>query len=394
LPGCLVTLSGKQSSALTAGQDGRVRFAAVDAKDRYNVAVSKPGYEGNTLAVQFRCGEEKTVELPLRVRPTMLRLRTFPPQCEILINGQPKGPSDAQGNFSLQVIDATLKIEARKEGYLGVTKGLLLEPGKAEQQVALTLEPILPLLTVVVTPDSLKDSAKVRVGQQTEQRAVNEEIALAPGRHQLTVEALGHKPVTLEVNLPPGAKEKRSVKLERLPLAELAAQAEVAYQARAYANVLKLCGYMFEADAAYAPAHRLAGLTYVIEQNYATAGDHLARARGGGETFSLPVRRHLREDFDPARGHDLCQALLVFSRERVNFKGLQVGTEDFNVPYHHLQMLRQEPRGRGKLALALSAEVTLENGRKRPYSFFSPDTELSAAGKAYLEMLQRLLQAH
>lgn len=366
-----------------------MRFADIP-KGRYTAAVSKPGYEGNSLTVQLGCGEEKSVDVKLRFRPMTLRLRTTPPQCEILIDGQTKGQSDAQGAFSLQVTDSALKIEARKEGYLSVTKGLQLEPGKSEPEIALTLNPIPAMLMVSAN----LDNAQVRVDQQTERRAVNEEIALTAGRHQLIVEALGHKPVTLEINLPPGAKEKKSVKLNRLPLAELAQQAEAAYRSRAYASVLKLCGYMFEADAASPIAHRLAGLARLAEQNYGAAEPHLARALAGGETISLPVRRHLRESFDPNRGHDVCQAVLVLSKTEVEFRGLQVATEDFKVPYSQAQMLRLETRGRGDLALALSAKVMVAEGRRRDYSFFSPDKEISLAGKPYLEMLQRLLRAH
>lgn len=366
-----------------------MRFADIP-RGRYTVAVSKPGYEGNSLPVQLGCGEERSVELKLGIRPMTLRLRTTPPLCEILVDGQIKGHSDAQGQFNLQVTDPALKIEARKEGYLSVTKGLQLEPGKSEPEIALSLSPIPALLTISAN----LDNAQVRVDQQTERRAINEEIALAPGLHQLTVEALGHKPVTLEINLPPGAKEKRNIKLDRLPLAELARQAEAAFKSRAYASVLKLCKYMFEADAGYAIAHRLAGLAHLAEQNYPAAEPHLARALSGGETISLPVRRHLKESFDPNRGHDACQAVLVLGKTEVEFRGLQVATEDFKVPYGQVQMLRLETRGRGDLALALSAKVTVAEGRRRDYSFFSPDKEISLAGKPYLEMLQRLLRAH
>jgi hypothetical protein len=382
-------LSGEQAATRTAGEDGEARFAALP-KGRYSVTVSKQGYDGNSAAVQLGCGENKSVELKLRVRPTILRLRTTPPHCEILIDGQSRGQSDAQGAFSLQVTDAALKLEARKEGYLGVTKGLLLEPGRQEPEIVLALKPIPALLTVAVTPDSLKDSAKVRVDQQTERRAANEEIALAPGPHQLTIEALGHKTATLEVNLPPGAKERREVKLARLALTELAQQAEAAFQARAYANVMKLCNYMFEAEANNATAHRLAGLTYLADQNYAAAESHLTRAIAGGETITLAVRRHLREDFYLDRGHDQCQARLSISKDAVVFRGLQVAAEDFNVARSQVQLTGLQLR---RNAVSCSGvKVTLPDKRKRDYCFFAPDQELTNSHKALLEMLQRLLQ--
>ena len=388
LPGCAVALTGKQAQQGIANEQGDLTFSTPQGK--YTVKASKPGYEDATATVQLDCGGAQTVPLKLTMRPLTLRIRTTPPECEIIVDRVPKGRSDARGLFSFQANSLAMMIEARKEGFLSSSKGIQLEPGKPEQEIALALSPIPAMLTISAN----FDNAQVRVDQQTEQRAVNEEIALPPGRHQLTVEALGHKPVTLEVNLPPGAKEKRSVRLDRLPLAELAQQAEAALKSRAYASVLKLCGYMFEADAASPIAHRLAGLARLAEQNYGAAEPHLARALAGGETISLPVRRHLGENFDPNRGHDVCQAVLLLGKSEVEFRGLQIATEDFKVPYSQAQMLRLETRGSGNRALALSVKVTLAGGRKRDYSFFSPDKEISLDGKPYLEMLQRLLQAH
>ncbi len=388
LPGCAVSVTGPQPYQGTANEQGDLRFSA--AKGKYTVRASKSGYETDVKTVQLDCGGAQTVALNLKMRPMTLRIRTAPPQCEIIVDRVAKGRSDAQGLFSFQATSMAMMIEARKEGFLSSSRGIQLEPGRPEQEIVLALSPIPAMLTISANPEG----AQVRVDQQSEQRAVNEELALTPGRHQLTVEALGHKPVTLEVDLPPGAKEKRTVKLDRLSPAELAQQAETAYRSRAYASVLKLCGYMFEAEAGSPSAHRLAGLAHLAGQNYPAAEPHLARALAGGETISLPVRRHLGENFDPHRGHDVCQAVLVLGKNEVEFRGLQAATEDFKVPYSQVQMLRLETRGRGNLALALSAKVTVAGGRKRDYSFFSPDKEVSAAGKAYLEMLQRLLQAN
>ena len=85
-------------------------------------------------------------------------------------------------------------------------------------------------------------------------------VSLTPGRHQVTVEALGYSPATFEVNPAPDEKMTKTVTLERLPAAEMISRAEKLYSQRAYRDVLTLCKYVFELDGNNPPAHRLAGL--------------------------------------------------------------------------------------------------------------------------------------
>jgi hypothetical protein len=56
------------------------------------------------------------------------------------------------------------------------------------------------------------------------------------------VDVLGYARAALELATAPGETLKKSVALERLPVAELTARAEAAFRARAYEDVLTLCG--------------------------------------------------------------------------------------------------------------------------------------------------------
>ncbi|MGH9839214.1 MAG: carboxypeptidase-like regulatory domain-containing protein, partial [Blastocatellia bacterium] len=168
-PGCLVSLNGAQRQT-RADQDGKARFPDL-AKGKYTITASKAGYDYAASTVQLDCGDNKSVELKPLLRAVTLRIRTAPPQCEILIDRQAKGRSDAQGVFNFQAASLSLMIEARKDGFLSATKGVQLEPGKPEQEILLALDPIPALLTIVAA----LDSAQVRVDQQPERRAINEE---------------------------------------------------------------------------------------------------------------------------------------------------------------------------------------------------------------------------
>ncbi|HEY9283112.1 MAG TPA: hypothetical protein VIP46_06625, partial [Pyrinomonadaceae bacterium] len=219
-----------------------------------------------------------------------------------------------------------------------------------------------------------------------------EPLALAPGAHRVEVEALGHAPAALEITAAPGETPRRSVKLERLPVAGLTARAEAAFRAGAYEDVLKLCGYVYEADPAAPAAHRLEGMVHLARQDYARAERHLAAALAGGAVVELRVRRHPRESFDPLKGHDACEGFLYLGKGEVEYRGRQVAGENFKVPYAQVQVVGVQLRK--NVSAYLGTKVSDARGKKQDYNFYSFDRELTAAGRPYLEMIQRLLRPH
>jgi hypothetical protein len=387
VPDCVITLNG-QPRGVSSGYE-KMRLAVLNGS--YLVAAGKPGHKDAAQSVKI-CNGSKPVFLKLAAKPispTMVRVRTIPPESDVFVDEERQGRSDSQGLLLFQTKTSAVMIEAHRDGYLSDHWGLHdLRPKEPTREVTLVLTPIHPSLTIT-TPLA---SARAYVDQQTEARAVNEPFTLTPGRHQISVRALGYEPITLDITLTPGAKESRAVTLKRLPLAALAQEAERTYRERAYAHVFTLCQYMFEADAAYPPAHHLKGLAHVDEQNYALAESHLARALAGGETILLRVRRHAGEKFELGRGHDVCQARLLLGKSEFEFHGLQVASENFRAPYGQMQMVGLQLRK--NTALCLSVKVTLANGKKRDYSFFSYEYEATSRDRAFLEMLQRLLRAH
>jgi hypothetical protein len=184
---------------------------------------------------------------------------------------------------------------------------------------------------------------------------------------------------------------KRAVTLERLPIAELVARAESAFRASAYEDVLTLCGYALEADPAAPAAHRLKGMVYLVRQDYARAEPHLASALAGGETIELHVRRHPRESFDPQKGHDACEGFLYLGKSDVEYRGRQSAGENFKVPYAQAQVVGVQLKK--NVAVYLGTKIS-NGGKKQDYNFYSFDRELTAAGRPYLEMIQRLLLPH
>src|SRR5207245_10300225 len=133
------------------------------------------------------------------------------------------------------------------------------------------------------------------------------------------VQVLGYEQLNLELTINPDDSINREVKLERLPLTSLQQQAVAAFNERRYNDTLKLCEYIFEADPTSPGGHRLEGQVYLERSEFSNAGSHFAKALAGGESVTLRIRRHAGEKFDLNKGHDLCEARLVISKNDVEF---------------------------------------------------------------------------
>jgi len=397
MPGCEITLEGKESARAKfrplgkrlTDELGGFTFQ-VPGDQWYRINISKPGYEpfpSETRRVE--CDDQKEMKAALKARPVTLRIRTRPAESDIYLEReqQPAGKSDASGLFSYLLTKPTLLIEARKKGYLSDTKTVLLAPELASSEIVLSLEPISANLLLT----SNIPNARVTINNQKTSKSVQEKIPLAPGRHSISVEALGYTPANFEITVTPEEVVSKQITLERMPIATLRSQATTLFASRAYDDVLKLAQFMLEADATNGGAHLLIGMVHIERANLAAAQSHLDQALSGGETVSLQVRRHAGEKFESTKGHDLCEAKLILSKSELEFKSDRNPAENFKVAYDQVQIVGLQLKNRVALYLSTKVSVT---GKRRDYNFYSFDRELSQSGKPYLEMIQRLLRSH
>lgn len=395
--GCEITLEGgnsPRSKFHSLGKSitddlGGINFQ-VPGNQWYKVNVFKPGYESFPAETRkVDCDDQQEVKAALKAKPVTLRIRTQPAESDIYLEReqQPTGKSDANGLFSYLLSKPTLLIEARKKGYLSDTKTVMLAPELASQEIILSLEPISANLVLT----SNVPNARVTVDSQKTSKSVQEKILLAPGRHNISVEALGYTPAGFEITVTPEELVSKQITLERMTIASLRSQAMTLFASRAYDDVLKLAQFMLEADATNSGAHLLIGLIHIERANFAAAEPHLDQALSGGETVSLQVRRHLGEKFELSKGHDACDARLILSKSELEFKSDRNPAENFKVPYEQVQVTGVQLKNRVALYLGTKVNVT---GKRRDYNFYSFDRELSQSGKPYLEMIQRLLRSH
>lgn len=383
-PECSVAVDGRAQGE--ANLNGELQVAVSPGKR--SIAVSKNGYETAQLSVNVSCGELERIPVKLKSKPYNLQIKTNPANCDIFVNSdQPVsiGKSDEQGLFEFRVQSGTVYIQARKEGYL--TDGLSVSPTMAGKEIALKLKP-LPARIVLQTNVS---DAFAQADDDEKKFDLSEPFSMEAGQRKLTVQALGHSPQVLELNLQPNRKIERAIRLERLPIAELLAQAEAFLNKESYRETIRLCDYVFESEPDNAPANRLMGTIYLLKKDYGKAETYLQKALAGDETIRLKIRRHANEKFELSTGHGAaCDALLILNKTEIEYRGLSVTTENFKTPYSQIQILGLQIKK--DVALYLSAKVTGAKNSKKDYNFYGRDKELSQNEKPYLEMIQKLIQ--
>jgi PEGA domain len=362
----------------------------VPGNQYYKARVAKLGYE--SFGPELRkvdCDDQQEIKAPLKAKPVTVSFRTNPVESDIYLEGekQPIGRSDANGLFSYFLTKPTLLIEARKKGYLSDTRTVLLAPELASREILLSLEPISATLLLT----SNVPTARITIDNQKNSKSLTEKIPLAPGRHTMVIEALGYTAVTIELSVVPEEVVSKQLTLKRLPISSLQAQASSLFERRAYDDVLKLTRFIFETDAANGGAHLLAGLVAVDRADFSAAQTHLDKALTASESVSLRVRRHPGEKFELNKGHESCDAQLILNKTELEFLSNRTPAENFKVPYDQVRVVGIQVKNR--VAVHLSTKVTV-GGKKRDYNFYSFDRELSESGKAYLELIQRLMRSH
>jgi len=384
MPGCLITLNNTDKH-LTDNAGGFI--FQLDGKQTVKVKVTKPGYKDLEATKKLDCGGSQDVPAFLTANQVMLRIRTIPAECDIYLDSQkqPKG-SDAQGLFSYLLTKPNLLIEAKKPKHLSKSRSIQLRPELANSEIVLELE----ALPATLRASTNVPEAQIAIDGKSSQ-ALTGTLSLPPGHHSLVIAALGYTPATLDLSVGPDETISREVKLERLSISDLQAQAERLLSSRLYDDVLKLCGYIFESDRGNGVAHRLAGSVYLTRVDYMNASAQFDQALIAGEPIVLRIRRHPNEKFDLAKGHETCEAQITLRKNDVEFHSLRNAADDFKIGYDQLQVGAIQLKN--SVAIYLATKVTI-NDKRRDYNFYAFDKELSQTGKSYLEMIQRLLRSH
>lgn len=381
MPGCEISIDG--GSPTVIDETGRFPLSP----EKHEIKIQKAGYAPQLVTREISCQSQNHVSVSLVKLQPNIRIRTQPAEAEVLINGKTAGKSDASGVLAYIATSPRLLIEAHKSGHLPANATVSVDFAEPNPEVLLVLKPLPARIDFNVDVPE----AKVLIDDQNYQ-PITGPLEIPPGKHRITIEALGYSPVTFAIDLAPDSVEKRNVSLKRLSAAELRELAERRYRERAYQEVLRLTQFALEVDPHEPTANRLAGLAFLALRNYQQAEIYLAKGLAGQEIIELPVRRHARESFDSRKPHDSCEASLRFSKNEIEFRGKQYTLDNFKVSYSQVRVLGLLLKNNS--AVYLATKVTDASGKTREFNFYSNENELSQAGRPYLEMLQRLMHSH
>jgi hypothetical protein len=206
------------------------------ASGAHVVGAQAPGYLPTRREVTLAGQVTQTIDLQLQSaasRMAQLSVSTVPEGVEIVVNGQSAGITPLAASVS--VVPGTIKVEARRPGYLPSERTIALGDG-ARGDLALTLDedPSTPataksLLRIVASEPGV--TVVVDGGERANPGAG---VMLPEGRHRLRVMLAGFEPYEKVIDLPAGRETPLAVVL--VPTSETRARYQGAIRTRKIAG--------------------------------------------------------------------------------------------------------------------------------------------------------------
>lgn len=183
------------------------------ASGAHVVGAQAPGYLTTRKELTVPGQVTQTIELqllPAADRMAQLSLTTVPQNVEVWINGQSVGVTPLAA--SVAVAPGTLKVEARRAGYLGAERTLTLGDGaRGELRLVLQEDPSAPasvrsVLRIVASEPGVEVSLDGIVRTNA-----GSGLRLPAGQHQLRVVLPGFEPYERSLTLPAGGETTLAV---------------------------------------------------------------------------------------------------------------------------------------------------------------------------------------
>jgi tetratricopeptide (TPR) repeat protein len=202
------------------------------ASGAHVVGAQAPGYLPTRREVTLAGQVTQTIDLqlqPAESRLAQLTVTSSPDGAEILVNGQSVGVTPLPASVS--VAPGSVKVEARRAGYLAMERTLTLGDGaRGEVTFALQEDPAAPsgtksMLKIVASEPGVTVAVDGR-----ERANPGAGVLLPEGRHHLRVTLPGFEPYEKLINLPAGSETPLAVVL--VPTSETRARYQSALRTR------------------------------------------------------------------------------------------------------------------------------------------------------------------
>lgn len=210
-----------------------------------------------------------------------------PPDCLVLLNGEPRGSTSQEGSLTLgNLKPGRYNIILRKPTYRDSATDIDVIAGeKHEQRFALDRMP--GKLNVSTTP-----GAQISISGKGSYDSSITDLELAAGSYEVTVAKPGFHTATHTVLIEPEKPVNLSLPLEPVSSAEILAPIESDFTSRRYANVIQAALPLLESISdKRGRVNFLIGMSYWNTREHYKAGLYLSDALALGETVTLTVKR-------------------------------------------------------------------------------------------------------
>lgn len=306
-------------------------LAYQDPNGKASSANPKPTPSPKTPARPVKSpGKTATSPTPKVSTAGELTVKTAIPGSAITFDGRGRGSTGRDGLLNLPNLtpgDHVLIVS--KAGYQPEERRITINPRESQVvEITLTPSPVPVSVSVNIA------GAKIQIANQSFEGSVTD-LLLPPDDYEIKVSKPGYKTQSSRVGLEVGKPKRISVTLEKVPVETLMAQAEEAFKAGQYDQVITDCLDVISALPDQPRAVLLLGQSYFIKENHTDSVFYLVKAVRLGEQVTLPIKHH---HGTLTKGDELCSGQFLLRKDSFTFQA--VGSDhSFSVPWTKLYEL-------------------------------------------------------
>lgn len=314
--------------------------------------------------------------------PTKASLSIYSaPGSTIMLNGKVWGKVGDDGSFyKSDLKPGKYAFRITLSGHNPATQTITLKAGSNES-VQMPLEALKGSLNI--TTDVEGATIVIEGFNPFQDKVVS--LPINAGDYQITVSKKGYKRSSQSENIAPGQTKNIRIRLEKITVQELLAEAQQSYSSRNHQNVITLCEQALELEPNNARAHFFIGLSLYVLKDYKRSIDHLVPAISSGGVLRLPFghrRRQLFHEWLEFGELELTQTTLAFkAKDNKTAETSVTKPLDIKVDYSKITKLRTENKGY-KESWRLSIDVLLPKKKGKEdennFEFYSPSAVVIA----------------
>lgn len=346
-----------QAGAASAFQEGRRRDDPTKNTPKPKAEPKRGG--GTKAAPPPKATRVMTADLTIAADPAS----------SVLLNGQARGTTDANGQLTLKGLKAGLyRLSVRKPHYQNEERSLILLAGQNRTE-NLALIP----LPVAVNVSTNQPGTKIIIKDIGEYSESVSGLQLRPGVYQIVASKPGYRTITRSLTLMPGQPSTLPLTLEAMTVEEMIASGKEFFEQRNYTDAIALFRAVLVSQPNNAAVNRLLGWSYYATGSYAESANYFAKTISLNEQVIFPVRHRHNQLWET------CLGTITLGKGTFAFKSqtAYVAGHDFEIPYSKFKEFYLRAGAEGELHTKV--RIPKPDGKKgeneKDYNFYVPEAD-------------------